>query len=217
MEDLDDVAEVEEPKPKARRKTDTPNAMNMPKRPPCAGEDQGETATIDALFHRRRLHMRIDGLDWLLSYAADEYHFQNIVRQGEKPSPAVADDFHIEWEFNKRSWVATVNVGFKAGKQFFNPDGISLHQWKKLQELSLAKGQLSRATVVMRKAAAKEIAKLWCAATHKEEGHMFEAEWLQSKPAWTEDEPDPARQRDVDLAFDAAVAEAFVEGVDIEG
>ena len=50
MEDLDDVAEVEEPKPKARRKTATPSAMNMPKRPPCAGTDQGETFTIHVLI-----------------------------------------------------------------------------------------------------------------------------------------------------------------------
>ena len=81
----------------------------------------------------------------------------------------------------------------------------------------MAKGVLSRASFLTRKAAAKEIAKLWCAATHKGEGHRFEAEWLQSKPALYEYEPDPARQRDVDLALDAAVAEAFVEGVDIEG
>ena len=217
MEDLDDVSEVEEPKPKARRKADKPIGINLPKRPPCAGEDQGETVTIYAVLYRRKLHMRIDGLDWLLSYAADEYHFQNIVRQAEKHPPAVTDGFYIEWEFNKRSWVATVNVGFKAGKQFFNPDGISLHQWKKLQELSLAKGVLSRASFLTRKAAAKEIAKLWCAATHEGEGQSFEAEWLYAKPALYAFEPDPTRQRDVDLALDAALAEAMVEGVDIEG
>ena len=110
-----------------------------------------------------------------------------------------------------------MNVGFKAGKQFFNPDGISLHQWRKLQELSLAKGQLGRATVVMRKAAAKEIAKLWCAATHKGEGHMFEAAWLKPVPFLHESESDPARQRDVVSELDTAVAEAMVEGIDIEG
>ena len=161
--------------------------------------------------------MRIDCLDWLLSYAADEYHFQNIVRQAEKPPPAVTDGFYIEWEFNKRAWVASVDDGVKAGKQFFNPDGITSHQWKKLQERSLATGRLSKANKIMRKAAAKEIAKLWCAATRNGEGHMFEAEWLQSKPALYEYEPDPARQRDVDSDLDTAVAEAMVEGVAIEG
>ena len=99
----------------------------------------------------------------------------------------------------------------------FNPDGINLHQWRKLQELSLAKGVLSRTSFLVRKAAAKEIAKLWCEATHKGEGQSFEAEWLYAKPALYEFEPDPTRQRDVDLALDAAVAEAMVEGVDIEG
>ena len=47
MDALDDVAEVEEPKPKAaatvRRTPVIPVALNMPKRPPCAGMDQGET------------------------------------------------------------------------------------------------------------------------------------------------------------------------------
>ena len=85
----------------------------------------------------------------------------------------------------------------------------------------------------MRKAAAKEIAKLWCAATREGEGQTFEQEWLYAvleKPALYEFEPDPKRQRNVDFApvaavaggiveseSDAAVAEAMVEGVDIEG
>ena len=121
------------------------------------------------------MYLRIDGLDWLLSYAADENHFQNVVRQAEKPPPAVAED-HIEWEFNKRAWVATVDVGPNAGKQFFNPEGLHAHQWKELRQLSLADGLLSKSNVTSRKMAAKELAKLWCAATRKGEGLTFEQE-----------------------------------------
>ena len=223
MDALDDVAEVEEPKPKARRVPLGPLAMSMPKRPPCAGTDQGETFTIHVLIPKgesRKLYMRIDGLDWFLSYAADEFHFQNIVRQAEQPPPAAAED-HIEWEFNKRSWVATVDVGPNAGKQFFNPDGLQLHQWRKLQQLSLITGNLSRSSFLKRKKAAKEIAKLWCAATREGEGQTFEQEWLYAvpeKPALYEFEPDPER---VNFAPVAAVAggidESELLGVGVEG
>ena len=160
------------------------------------------------------MYLRIDGLDWLLSYAADEYHFQNIVRQEETLPPAVAED-HIEWEFNKHVWVATVDAGPNAGKQSFNPDGLHAHQWKKLQQLSLAEGYLSRSSAMSRKMATKELAKLWCAAVRKGEGHAFEQEWLYEDSAkpdlLTYFEPHAKRHRNVDFAPDAAVAGGIVE------
>ena len=49
----------------------------------------------------RSLYLRIDCLDWLASYAADEQHFQGIER--EEPASlqetAVAN-YRVEWGFN---------------------------------------------------------------------------------------------------------------------
>ena len=169
------------------------------------------------------MYLRSDGLDWLMSYAADEYHFQNVARQEEKHPPAVVED-HIEWDLNKRVWVATVDVGPNAGKQFFNPEGLHTHQWEKLQQLSLAEGFLSKSSFASRKVATKEFAKLWCAATRKGEGQTFEQEWLyedSAKPDLLIDfEPHAKRQRNAHFAPDAAVAGGIVEekssGVKVE-
>ena len=107
----------------------------MPKRPLCAGSEQDATQTIHVLLKpngNRQLYLRIDGLEWLLSYAADEHHFQGIVRQAALPTPAVAEEDRIEWEFNERHWVATVMVGPAAGKkQCFNQKGLGFHKWSK--------------------------------------------------------------------------------------
>ena len=221
MDALDDVAEVDAPKPKATAKVRNipviPVALHMPKRPPCAGMDQRETHPIYVLFPKgenRKMYLRSDGLDWLLSYAADEYHFQNVVRQDEKPPPAVADDI-VEWDFNTRAWVVTVDAGPNAGTQSFSPEDLRPHQWKKLQQLSLVDGVLSKSNWASRKMAARELAKLWCAAARKGDEHTFEQEWLYEASAepdlLTYFAPHAKRQRTEDFAPDAAVAGDIVE------
>ena len=78
-------------------------AIEMPKYPSCSGRDQGEVRTVYVYVKPscRVLYIRIDCLDWLLAYAADEHNFHGIVRQTEEsdPTTAVADyvltlDFH---------------------------------------------------------------------------------------------------------------------------
>ena len=104
MEALDDVDAVCNGSPagpgpcgparQRRRCRLTPMELTMPKRPPCAGKDRDATQTIHVLLKpngTRQLYLRIDGLAWLLSYAADEHHFQGIVRQVAFPTPAVAE------------------------------------------------------------------------------------------------------------------------------
>ncbi len=68
--------------------------------------------------------------------------------------------------------------------------------------------------------AAKELARLWCGATHEGEGQAFEKEWFaeaSSPPAFLCDaepspEPSPKRERSLDAwASTAAVAGVRVE------
>ena len=103
-----------------------------------------------------------------------------------------------------------MDAGPNAGKQSSNPGGFHAHQWKKLQQLSLVEGFLSKSTVTSRKAAAKELAKLWCAATRKGDGQTFEQEWLYGVSAKPDllsyFEPHAKRHCNVDFSPDAAVA-----------
>ena len=57
----------------------------MPKRPECTGADQSDTLWIKVYRqqgmnpkNQAKLYLRWDYLDWLLSYAADQLHFQNV-------------------------------------------------------------------------------------------------------------------------------------------
>ena len=57
----------------------------MPKRPECTGTDQRDTLWISVYRQKGqnsrnygKLYLRWDNLDWLLSYAADQLHFQSV-------------------------------------------------------------------------------------------------------------------------------------------
>ena len=89
MDDLDDVV-APAPKAKAKAKANecrsVMRAFKMPIRPPCVA-DEGNAMTTIYVYrspatnsqNNNSLFLRSDGLDWLLSYAADELHFQGVV------------------------------------------------------------------------------------------------------------------------------------------
>ena len=234
MEALDDVDAARNGSPagpgpcgparQRRRCRLTPMELTMPKRPLCAGSEHDATQTIHVLLKpngNRQLYLRIDGLEWLLSYAADEHHFQGIVRQVARPTPAVAEMNLIEWEFNEHHWVATVVGGPAAGTtRHFNPKGLRFHQWTKMKKLYLVDSFLSKSNEYSRKMAAKELARLWCGATREGEGQAFEEEWLAENDPQTallgDAEPSPGPSPKRQRSLDEWVPLAAVAGVRAE-
>lgn len=112
VDPMDALDEVEEELPKATatltptksrtRKAEKVNKflraevqqLEMPTRPACAGRSQDGTTFINV--YRKsgasarnfgNLYLQVDSLDWLLSYAADELHFQGVTCC-ESPPPA---------------------------------------------------------------------------------------------------------------------------------
>jgi len=226
MNALDDVVE---PVPKAGTKPPAKVPRNkqtaraevqdvvMRKRPPCAGGEQGETTVISvyrkpgsALRNKAQLYLRVDSLDWLLSYAADELHFQGVARtELEQPPskgncPAVAD-LHLEWNFSDKAWDASFLAGPVAGvRQRFSLAELSRDRWTKLKLMSLVNGDLKLANKLSQKQAAKEIMMLWGQAVLRNEGEVFQQEWgLQGVDPLT-----PAKKRHRQAARGAAVAGA---------
>ena len=187
MDALDDVAAVvKKPTKKRLPSRRGPVPLTMPKRPPCSGLDQEETQIIYVYLKpgNRSLYLRIDCLDWLVSYAADEHHFQRIVREVPQALPGTAvADWRVEWDFNDKVWEGTVLVGEAAGQSLrFCPQDLSKSHWDRLEHMSLVPGLFSKSSQFTRKLAAKEFVKLWCGATHHGKRGAFETEWCDESP-----------------------------------
>ena len=105
MEALDPVVNQPARRPakaKAKAKKKPPRVqvgkIEMPKRPACTGTDANVTTDICVYYKPAKyrgatptVYLRTDSLDWLLSYAADEHHFQGVARS----DPAKLSLIHI--------------------------------------------------------------------------------------------------------------------------
>jgi hypothetical protein len=185
MDDLPDVVPdlAKKPAKKKAKIGDQQRAVvvdiDVPTRPPCAGCD-GDNTTVISMYRQpqkdRRtngnLYLRVDCVEWLLSYAADELHFQGVTPSSPPPSghhagncTAVAD-FYVEWDFLAKEWEGTFVAGSLAGtKHRMCGKAIDKAKWDKLKEQSLVHGTLDGASLVQRKNAVKEIMILWGADT----------------------------------------------------
>ena len=100
MDDLGDIVVAlptakSKPKPKAEAKRLPKRAsvqqFAMPMRPNCTGYAQDDTINISVYRkpseyrNKAKLFLREDFIHWLLSYAADELHFQGVVCVREEP------------------------------------------------------------------------------------------------------------------------------------
>jgi len=156
MDALDDVAApVAKPTTKTAKRPCPPRpevrALTMLKRPPCSGAEQDQTTIIFVYLKpgNRSLYLRVDCLDWLLSYAADEQHFQGVVRDKPKPSPSegssAVTEFLVEWDFTEKVWRGEVLVGASAGQSTrCSPDHVTKELWEKLDAMSLVEGFLQQ-------------------------------------------------------------------------
>lgn len=76
-----------------KRPTDLVRAIDMPKRPSCAGSECAEIKKVHMYVrpNSKALWIRLDCIDWLVSYAADEHHYQGISRSDSLTAVAAKD------------------------------------------------------------------------------------------------------------------------------
>ena len=130
MAELDDIVPDLEPPKKNKSCKQGPQRslvreIAMPKRPPCVQCDAGVSKSIQFYCKptSRALFIRIQDMDWLISYAADQHHFQGIARGADvAPKTAVAA-YQIEWDFNAKVFDVNINAGPDAGLTLKSPLG----------------------------------------------------------------------------------------------
>ena len=191
MEQLDDVLiPTAKAKTKGQAKPNLKQALvqefEMPKRPPCTGTDQKDTIVISVYRKagkgkgRGSYFLRSDFLDWLLSYAADELHFQGVVRAPspeakEANCPAVAD-VHLRWDFGVKGWYAEFVSGpFVGATRCFQVVELTSWRWGRMAELSFVG---LRTNSSAQKNAAKHFITRWCQAISTSQADEFEKSWL---------------------------------------
>jgi len=129
----------------------------MPTRPECAASamQAGDTTLISLwrgpgkakTANNGKLYLRIDCLDWLLSYAADELHFQGIVpSMPDAPQSRLANceevsDLFVAWDFTANAWNASFIDGpFKGTTKRVYYYDVTAALWVKLQQRLTAGG-----------------------------------------------------------------------------
>ena len=82
------------------------NTVLMPRRPPCVQCDAGLTKTVHCWVEPKSisLYIKLEDLDWLCSYAADQHHYQGITRETcVDPKTAIAAT-SIAWDLNSKAF-----------------------------------------------------------------------------------------------------------------
>jgi hypothetical protein len=194
MDAMDDlvhlVPQAKRNSPNKKRKAQYPNRsvveeLEVPTRPPCAGCDKDDK-TVVWVYRKPKsvctgnggFYLRVDGIEWLLGYAADELHFQGVTPARPDPiarqagnCPAVAD-LCLEWDFGEKAWEAKFVAGALVGTtKRMCVNELDRNVWKQMK----VSGLFCRATPLEKKNAVKAFMTMWCAAIAGNKAAEFEA------------------------------------------
>ena len=176
---------LETPKKKPRRCKESQRShvreIEMPMRPPCVQKGQPEWKQVRFYVGRpqsRALWIDIEDIDWLISYAADEHHYQGVARIEDSEQPA--QDYEIEWDYDMKRYDCRINVGPQSGLivQCDVDTVLTKDVYEKLSEAHACYDVFwSQTTVSLRKQACRKYLQLWCEATTQGKQSEFEASW----------------------------------------
>ena len=153
--------------------------IDMPQRPPCTSDGTGATTKVHIFVrpNTKALWIRMDCLNWLVSYGADEHHYQGISRDDTSTSQP-ADDYEMKFDFNTKAYKCTVNVGIDAGMTLsMTVETLTKDMFEKPAETSEFDECWSKADESTKRRAIREYLNWWCEATVKGSRSEFEQEW----------------------------------------
>ena len=156
----------------------TMREIDMPKRPLCVGGSANETRIVHMYVrpNSKSLWLRIDCVDWLVSYAADEHYYQGISRVDDTSAPAT--DYCIQGDYNEKFFDCTINVGTNAGFVLrFYLNKLTKEVFEKLNELNRLQEYWSKANTSVKRTYCRQYLEKWCVATISGTMDKFEDEW----------------------------------------
>ncbi len=164
--------------------------LQMPQRPLCVGSAETTTVWMYLKPNNRNIksasiYIRVDCIDWLLAYAADELFYQGVKRDTAADEdlkvancPAVAD-VNLEWDFTTHAWEAEFVTGpFQGVTRSFGTADLTTERLAKLRDEGIGQPEPSSpaSALLMKKQLAKEFITLWCEAICNERD-SFATEW----------------------------------------
>ena len=183
------------PKPKKTFRTATIRTLQVLTQPLCAGASDPDATTNVVMYAKNLAHfraktfpmfLRVDFIDWLLSYAADELHFQGVVNNVSNTDDmlvancAAVAGLYMEWNFTVKEWQAQFVSGpFKGVKRNFGTGNLNPTFWARMWGNGIleAEGNFQSAGRGQQKVAAKKMLVLWCQAISANETDSFEQKW----------------------------------------
>ena len=156
------------------------------------GDDRSETTTVclylkpnNRNIKSASIYIRVDCIDWLLAYAADELFYQGVKRDTAADEdlkvancPAVAD-VNLEWDFDTHVWEAEFLAGpFQGVTRSFGIADLTASRLARLRSVGIGQPDPRSPTSALptKKQVAKEFITLWCDAICKERD-SFETDW----------------------------------------
>ena len=186
MSILMDVSEPawETPKKKSMKQKREPQrsmvrAIDMPKRPLCVGGAAGDLQKVYVFVRpgSKALWVRIDCIDWLTSYAADELYYQGVARVAAAASKP-AEDYELHYHYPDKAFDCKINVGVDAGLTWrMNLDQLTKDLYLKLREKELVDECWSQANRQVKRSACRQYLNLLCRATVDGSRPAFDEEW----------------------------------------
>lgn len=164
------------------KSTNLVRAIDMPKRPTCAGRDCAEMQTVHMHVKPKStaLWIRLDSIDWLVSYAADEHYYQGVTRSD--PLAAVAaKDYELDFDYNDKTWGCKINVGIDTGVSLtLDATRLTKEMYEKAASSDPPSFPLfyCMATAAMKRKACCEYLTLWALAAVQGSRQDFEDEVL---------------------------------------
>ena len=164
--------------------------LQMPQRPLCVGSAETTTVWMYLKPNNRNvktssMYIRVDCIDWLLAYAADELFHQGVKRDTvadedlKVANCSAVADVSLEWDFDKHLWEAEFLAGpFQGVTLSFGIADLTASRLAKFRSVGIGQPDPRSPTSALptKKQVAKEFITLWCDAICKERD-SFETEW----------------------------------------
>ena len=164
--------------------------LTVPLRPACVGTASLEEVTIfvytPPIKKNAVLHLRVDCISWLLSYAADELACQGVSRAStcsgaspQQPNCPGVDGVCLEWDFDLKRWDATFLAGHAQGDVLhFGASEVTPALFKQLRKMDRVSTWYNKSSTSDMKRAAKEYIILWCNAIVEKKLEEFQNVFL---------------------------------------